>query len=55
MRPQGLVLEEGLGRLEPASEVSASVMRLKLEVEERKHAMVLLQRALVTSPRTARH
>ncbi|XP_016061805.1 PREDICTED: centrosomal protein of 131 kDa-like [Miniopterus natalensis] len=44
--PQGLVLEEGLGRLESASEVSASVRRLKLEVEERKHAMVLLQRAL---------
>lgn len=42
--------EEGLGRLEPASEVSTSVMRLQLEVEEKKQAMVLLQRALVTSP-----
>ncbi|KAF5913756.1 hypothetical protein HPG69_016265, partial [Diceros bicornis minor] len=44
--PQGLVLEEGLGRLEPMSEVSTSVMRLKLEVEEKKQAMVLLQKAL---------
>lgn len=47
---QGPVPEEGLGRLEPASEVSTSVMRLQLEVEEKKQAMVLLQRALVTSP-----
>ncbi|XP_053767632.1 centrosomal protein of 131 kDa isoform X2 [Desmodus rotundus] len=44
--PQGLVLEEGLGRLESASEVSASVMRLRLEVEEKKQAVALLQRAL---------
>ncbi|XP_028353938.1 centrosomal protein of 131 kDa [Physeter macrocephalus] len=44
--PQGPVPEEGLGRLEPASEVSTSVMRLQLEVEEKKQAMVLLQRAL---------
>nr|XP_020731363.1 centrosomal protein of 131 kDa [Odocoileus virginianus texanus] len=44
--PQGPMLEEGLGRLEPASEVSTSVMRLQLEVEEKKQAMVLLQRAL---------
>ncbi|XP_029068839.1 centrosomal protein of 131 kDa isoform X1 [Monodon monoceros] len=43
---QGPVPEEGLGRLEPASEVSTSVMRLQLEVEEKKQAMVLLQRAL---------
>ncbi|XP_069399915.1 centrosomal protein of 131 kDa isoform X1 [Ovis canadensis] len=44
--PQGPMLEEGLGRLEPASEASTSVMRLQLEVEEKKQAMVLLQRAL---------
>ncbi|KAK1330738.1 hypothetical protein QTO34_008676 [Cnephaeus nilssonii] len=44
--PQGLALEEGPRRLESASEVSASVMRLKLEVEEKKQAMALLQRAL---------
>ncbi|DAA18289.1 TPA: 5-azacytidine induced 1 isoform 2 [Bos taurus] len=44
--PQGPMPEEGLGRLEPASEVSTSVMRLQLEVEEKKQAMVLLQRAL---------
>ncbi|XP_070246304.1 centrosomal protein of 131 kDa isoform X2 [Bos mutus] len=44
--PQGPIPEEGLGRLEPASEVSTSVMRLQLEVEEKKQAMVLLQRAL---------
>ncbi|KAB0395094.1 hypothetical protein E2I00_003455 [Balaenoptera physalus] len=42
----GPMPEEGLGRLEPASEVSTSVMRLQLEVEEKKQAMVLLQRAL---------
>ena len=45
--------EEGLGRLEPASEASTSVMRLQLEVEK-KQAMVLLQRALVTSPSALR-
>ncbi|XP_057572714.1 centrosomal protein of 131 kDa isoform X15 [Hippopotamus amphibius kiboko] len=44
--PQGPMPEEGLGRLEPASEVHTSVMRLQLEVEEKKQAMVLLQRAL---------
>ncbi|XP_059938189.1 centrosomal protein of 131 kDa isoform X2 [Mesoplodon densirostris] len=44
--PQGPVPDEGLGRLEPASEASTSVMRLQLEVEEKKQAMVLLQRAL---------
>uniref|UniRef100_A0A8C6G1D6 Centrosomal protein 131 n=1 Tax=Moschus moschiferus TaxID=68415 RepID=A0A8C6G1D6_MOSMO len=44
--PQGPMPEEGLGRLEPAPEVSISVMRLQLEVEEKKQAMVLLQRAL---------
>ncbi|KAJ1071927.1 hypothetical protein K5549_013794 [Capra hircus] len=44
--PQGPMPEEGLGRLEPASEASTSVMRLQLEVEEKKQAMVLLQRAL---------
>nr|XP_045744249.1 centrosomal protein of 131 kDa isoform X3 [Mirounga angustirostris] len=43
--PQGLVPQEG--RLEPASMGSASVMRLKLEVEEKKQAVGLLQRALV--------
>lgn len=48
------MLEEGLGRLEPASEASTSVMRLQLEVEEKKQAMVLLQRALVTSPSALR-
>uniref|UniRef100_A0A452S0X8 Centrosomal protein 131 n=1 Tax=Ursus americanus TaxID=9643 RepID=A0A452S0X8_URSAM len=41
----GLVPEEG--RLEPMSTVSASVLRLKLEVEEKKQAVGLLQRALV--------
>ncbi|KAM5216884.1 centrosomal protein of 131 kDa [Hipposideros larvatus] len=44
--PQGLVLEEGTGRLESTSEMSVSAMRLKLEVEEKKQALVLLQRAL---------
>ncbi|XP_014383875.1 PREDICTED: centrosomal protein of 131 kDa [Myotis brandtii] len=39
-------MEEGPRRLESASEASASVMRLKLEVEEKKQAMALLQRAL---------
>ncbi|XP_030874371.1 centrosomal protein of 131 kDa isoform X3 [Leptonychotes weddellii] len=43
--PQGLVPQEG--RLEPTSMGSASVMRLKLEVEEKKQAVGLLQRALV--------
>ncbi|XP_045425619.1 centrosomal protein of 131 kDa [Lemur catta] len=44
--PEGPVPEAGRGHLEPASEVSTSVMRLKLEVEEKRQAMVLLQRAL---------
>ncbi|XP_052513695.1 centrosomal protein of 131 kDa isoform X4 [Budorcas taxicolor] len=44
--PQGPMPEEGLGRLEPAPEASTSVMRLQLEVEEKKQAMELLQRAL---------
>lgn len=44
--PQGLAPEEGPGCLESVSEVSTSVMRLKLEVEEKKQAMALLQRAL---------
>ncbi|XP_047563902.1 centrosomal protein of 131 kDa isoform X2 [Lutra lutra] len=43
--PQGLVPEEG--RLGPTSMASASVMRLKLEAEEKKQAVRLLQRALV--------
>lgn len=50
LRPQGPVPAEGQGRLEPAAEASTSVMRLRLEVEEKKQAMVLLQRALVTPP-----
>ncbi|XP_044941645.1 centrosomal protein of 131 kDa isoform X1 [Mustela putorius furo] len=44
--PQGLVPEEGR-RLGPTCTASASVMRLKLEVEEKKQAVRLLQRALV--------
>ncbi|XP_004404558.1 PREDICTED: centrosomal protein of 131 kDa [Odobenus rosmarus divergens] len=43
--PQGLVSQEGC--LELASIGSASVLRLKLEVEEKKQAVGLLQRALV--------
>ncbi|XP_017734775.1 PREDICTED: centrosomal protein of 131 kDa isoform X2 [Rhinopithecus bieti] len=43
---EGWVLEAGPGPLELGSEVSTSVMRLKLEVEEKKQAMLLLQRAL---------
>ncbi|PNJ88466.1 CEP131 isoform 1 [Pongo abelii] len=43
---EGWVPEAGLGPLELGSEVSTSVMRLKLEVEEKKQAMLLLQRAL---------
>ncbi|XP_012308171.2 centrosomal protein of 131 kDa [Aotus nancymaae] len=43
---EGQVLQAGLGPLEPGSEVGTSVMRLKLEVEEKKQAMLLLQRAL---------
>nr|XP_031531804.1 centrosomal protein of 131 kDa [Vicugna pacos] len=44
--PQGHVPEEGLGCSGPVSEASTSAMRLQLEVEEKKQAMVLLQRAL---------
>uniref|UniRef100_A0A8C8XYC6 Centrosomal protein 131 n=1 Tax=Panthera leo TaxID=9689 RepID=A0A8C8XYC6_PANLE len=44
-RPAGLVPDEG--HLEPTSTVSSSVMRLKLEVEEKKQAVGLLQKALV--------
>nr|XP_055245465.1 centrosomal protein of 131 kDa isoform X20 [Gorilla gorilla gorilla] len=43
---EGWVPEAGPGPLELGSEVSTSVMRLKLEVEEKKQAMMLLQRAL---------
>ncbi|XP_077829358.1 centrosomal protein of 131 kDa isoform X23 [Macaca mulatta] len=43
---EGWVLEAGPGPLELGSEASTSVMRLKLEVEEKKQAMLLLQRAL---------
>ncbi|MEJ1269205.1 centrosomal protein 131 [Cricetulus griseus] len=43
---ESLVLEAGPRLLELGSERSASMMRLKLEVEEKKQAMVLLQRAL---------
>nr|BAT46536.1 centrosomal protein 131 [Tokudaia muenninki] len=41
-----LVLEAGPRSLELGSEGSPSMMRLKLELEEKKQAMVLLQRAL---------
>lgn len=44
--PQWLVLEEGAGRLESTSEVNTRAVRLKLEVQETKQALVLLQRAL---------
>lgn len=48
---QGLLLEEELAHLEQASavatEVTSSIMRLKLEVEEKKRAISLLQTALV--------
>ncbi|XP_029784619.1 centrosomal protein of 131 kDa isoform X1 [Suricata suricatta] len=43
--PQGLVPDEG--RPEPTCTVSSSVMRLQLEVEEKKQAVGLLQKALV--------
>ncbi|XP_008048683.1 centrosomal protein of 131 kDa [Carlito syrichta] len=43
---EGLLLEAGQGPLELASEGSASMLRLKLEVEEKRQAMVLLQKAL---------
>ncbi|XP_031208678.1 centrosomal protein of 131 kDa isoform X2 [Mastomys coucha] len=43
---ESLVLEAGPRSLEPGSEGSTSMMRLKLELEEKKQALVLLQRAL---------
>ncbi|XP_069887739.1 centrosomal protein of 131 kDa isoform X2 [Dipodomys merriami] len=43
---EGRTQEAGRGRSELASEGSVSVMRLKLEVEEKKQALLLLQRAL---------
>ncbi|XP_065504054.1 centrosomal protein of 131 kDa isoform X2 [Caloenas nicobarica] len=47
---EGLLLEEELAHLEQASavatEVTSSIMRLKLEVEEKKRAVSLLQTAL---------
>ncbi|CAH6776525.1 Cep131 [Phodopus roborovskii] len=43
---ESLVLEAGPRPLELGPEGSASMMRLKLEVEEKRQAMVLLQRAL---------
>ncbi|OBS83023.1 hypothetical protein A6R68_23004 [Neotoma lepida] len=43
---ESLVLEAGQRPLEVGSEGSSSMMRLKLEVEEKKQAMILLQRAL---------
>ncbi|XP_039715182.1 centrosomal protein of 131 kDa [Pteropus medius] len=49
--PQGLAPEEGLGCLESVSEVSTSVMRLKLEVEEKKQRR--FYGAVPTSPRAA--
>lgn len=51
---QGLLSEEELAHLEQASavatEVTSSIMRLKLEVEEKKRAISLLQTALVCEP-----
>nr|XP_045015151.1 centrosomal protein of 131 kDa isoform X2 [Jaculus jaculus] len=46
LQRERLVLEVGEGLPEPVSEGSTSMMRLRLEVEEKKQAMVLLQRAL---------
>ncbi|XP_076791460.1 centrosomal protein of 131 kDa isoform X2 [Arvicanthis niloticus] len=43
---ESLVLEAGPRPLELGSEGGTSMMRLKLELEEKKQAMVLLQRAL---------
>ncbi|XP_054986933.1 centrosomal protein of 131 kDa isoform X2 [Sorex araneus] len=42
--PQGPLLEDGPGR--PVPEAGTSLMRLQLEVEEKKRAAALLQRAL---------
>ncbi|KAM6376949.1 centrosomal protein of 131 kDa isoform 6-T6 [Pluvialis apricaria] len=51
---EGLLSEEELAHLEQASavatEVTSSIMRLKLEVEEKKRAISLLQTALVCEP-----
>lgn len=51
---QGLLSEEDLAHLEQASavatEVTSSIMRLKLEVEEKKRTVSLLQTALVCEP-----
>ncbi|NXG74394.1 CP131 protein, partial [Baryphthengus martii] len=57
---EGLLLEEELAHLEQASavatEVTSSIMRLKLEVEEKKRAISLLQTALAQQRElTARH
>lgn len=52
---QGFLLEEELAHVEQvsavATEVTSSMMRLKLEVEEKKRAISLLQTALVCQPR----
>lgn len=51
---QGFLLEEELAHVEQvsavATEVTSSMMRLKLEVEEKKRAISLLQTALVCQP-----
>lgn len=51
---QGLLSEEELAHLEQASavatEVTSSIVRLRLEVEEKKRAISLLQTALVRHP-----
>ncbi|GAB0197597.1 centrosomal protein of 131 kDa [Grus japonensis] len=57
---EGLLLEEELAHLEQASavatEVTSSIMRLKLEVEEKKRAIGLLQTALAQQRElTVRH
>ncbi|NWU71510.1 CP131 protein, partial [Pterocles burchelli] len=57
---EGLLSEEELAHLEQASavatEVTSSIMRLKLEVEEKKRAISLLQTALAQQRElTARH
>ncbi|XP_064891172.1 centrosomal protein of 131 kDa isoform X1 [Columba livia] len=57
---EGLLLEEELAHLEQASavatEVTSSIMRLKLEVEEKKRAVSLLQTALAQQRElTVRH
>lgn len=51
---QSFLLEEELAHVEQvsavATEVTSSMMRLKLEVEEKKRAISLLQTALVCQP-----